>query len=262
MALTDYFDAADVLASLSWVSMSQKARVAKLASLYLDKEDFIRRKHRNYEGPNTSTVGLFMRSLYKPPRGMGGVTIASILEAIPAHREKRKERKSGPHSRWYWPNPTNDYERRTRISERRNAVAAARYGIIVRNYNSEVTDRDRVHCISITRLGGCVAIFDRGGRKMRPRVYLRNPAGKEKVVVLDIPIDKASTVTNILLRIAPQKALRGMFDGKPVCLNFDAEGFDVGRETVPWRNVLKVYSGREAVRATEGEPKIDCELRV
>ena len=253
MALADHYDEADILASLSWVGMPQKARVAKLANLYLDHENTIRRRHRNYEGATYGVVSLFVKSYYKPARGLGSVTYNSVIAEIPRQRKVREERKDNP--QWSWPAPGNTpMTKRRAISARRDKVAAGRYGIVTTDWNDNVVQAD-LHCTAISRIADCTVIVDGGYRKAKPRVYLRNRKNEVKVIVLDMSYQGKFSITSALSRLAPKMALRGAFGGSTVTLDFEGEGFRVDGKLFPWRNVLKVYHGAEAAMSTPGCPE-------
>ena len=251
MALADHFDEADILASLSWVGMTQEARVAKLASLYLDNEREIRDQHRSYKGPTMGVVSLFVKSYFKPAHGLGVVIYESVIAEIPKQRKLRDERKANP--RWHWPVDDPRFKKR-RLAVRRAAVARTRYGVRIKCYDDKWEVGD-INCTAITTINGCLMLIDRGARKVQPRIYLRNPEGSVKVIVLDITRQDQFSATAALLRLAPKAALRGMFGGKPITLDFEGEGFLVNGESIPWRNVRKVYNGSEQAMLTEGTPE-------
>ncbi len=71
MALSDHYEEAEVLYSFSWISMTNEARIARLANLYLDNEDDMESNHARYEGPTLGCVRFFVKSCYSPPRGLG-----------------------------------------------------------------------------------------------------------------------------------------------------------------------------------------------
>lgn len=234
MALADHFIRADVLESLSWMGLSQEARVAKLAHLYLEREDSISYNSRRYEGPTKNTVGLLMRSMFQPPRGLGKHTVEMTLKEIERQRSLRRDRKQRPPEK----------PRKPSIRERRNTLASRLY----------VINDCQPNVVGVTSINDCFLALDGGGYYTNPRVYLKHkPTNRVKVVVLDRNA-KATSITNILVRMAPKKALRGMFGGKPITLDFEGEGFLVNGELVPWRNVVKIYRGRDEVRNTDARP--------
>lgn len=250
MTLADHFDEADVLHTLSWVGMSLKARIAKLAKLYLDREDDIRYAHRNYGGPTLGTVRIFIKSLYTPPRGQGKVTYEGVLAEIPRQRACRKERaKRQP---WVWTKPKK--------KERRNAVAAAVMSVwTIDRWDNKKKIQVNPNCVGITQLAGCRLIVDGGTSSYhhevttQPRIFVRHLAtGRSKVVVVEGK--SVSSVTQMLTRIAPKDALRGAFGGKNITFDYDGEGFLVDGELVPWRNIRKVYPGEKAHK-TKASPK-------
>jgi hypothetical protein len=75
------------------------------------------------------------------------------------------------------------------------------------------------------------------------------------VVVLDMTVQSNFSITNALLRLAPKKVLRGLFDGGNIKLDFEGEGFFVDGKSVPWRNVRKVYNGPKRAMQTRGTPE-------
>ena len=254
MALRDHYDEADVLASFSWVAMTEKARVAGLAKLYLDEEVKIESRSRSYNCPTKGTVGLFIRSLYAPPRGTIGPTTDAVLVEIQKQRLVRLERKKN--RPWVAPTPFSEhqgYARKDALKKRMNRLAKRRYRTCSRHYKAAAPSYSDPAVVGITTVADCLLIVDDAAYNTQPRVYLKHkPTGKEKLVVLDgQPVGE---ITNALLRMAPERALRGMFGGKPITLDFEGEGFLVDGETYPWRNVLKVYRGRKAMRKTAANP--------
>jgi hypothetical protein len=247
MALADHYGEADVLDTLSWVGMTMEARIAKLANLYLDRESDMRHAHRNYEGPTSGTVRYFVKSVYVPPRGQQGITVKGVLAAIPKQRAVRNERRK--HPTWTW-------ERGTK-KERRNAVAASLYTIWCEpRWNRKgPKEKQDPNCVGITRLVGArvTLIVEGGGYRHQPRIYMKHHAtGQTKIVVMEG--DNVRGITGALQRIAPKAALRGMYDGAPIILNFEGEGFIVNGKLVPWRNVRRIY-GKKKAHKMPGNPK-------
>lgn len=255
MALRDYYDTADVLASLSWITMSERARVAGLANLYLNEEATIKSRSRSYNGPSKGTVGLFIKSLYAPPRGAIGPTIDAVLMEIQRQRLVRLERKKN--RPWIATMPFSEHEgyaRKAALKKRMNRLARRRYRTCSRSFMNDAPSYSDPMVVGITTVADCLLIVDASAYNTQPRVYLKHKStGKEKLVVLD-GRDPAE-ITDAMLRMAPERALRGMFEGKPITLDFAGEGFLVDGETQPWRNVLKVYRGRKALRKTAACPE-------
>ena len=226
--------------------MTIEARISNLASLYLDRESDMRCAHRNYEGPTAGTVRYFVKSVFVPPRGEQGLTVKGVLVAIPQQRVVRDERKK--HRPWTW-------ERGTK-GERRNAVAAHLYTIWCEprwGRKGDAKEKQDLNCIGITQMAGVTLIIEGGGYRHQPRIYMRSiKTGKVKIVVMEGGNVKG--VTGALQRIAPRAALRGMYDGVPITLNFKAEAFNVGGDIVPWRKVQRIYTKAKAHKMM-GDPK-------
>jgi len=244
MALADHYDNADVLDTLSWVALSVEARIAKLTSLYIHKEDVMVDAHRNYEGPTLGTVRVFVKSVYDPPRGQGMMTYKGVLNAIPVQKKCQEARSRRPS--WTW--------KRSTKQDRRNAVAAAVMTVWGRCYNNKKI-KVEPNCVGITQIAGCRLIII-GGTGYRPtaqpRFLVRHLAtGQSKVVVVDgKPL---SNVTQLLTRLAPRGVLRGCFEGKSITFDY-AGGFIIDGELVPWRNIRGIYPASKAHK-TVGEPK-------
>lgn len=254
MALRDHYNEADVLASFSWVAMTERARVAGLAKLYLDEEGKIESRSRNYNCPTKGTVGLFIRSLYAPPRGTIGPTTDAVLVEIQKQRLVRLERrKNRP---WAAPMPFSEhqgYARKDALNKRMNSLARRRYRTCSRDYKADAPTYSNPSVVAVTTVADCLMIVDGGGYNIKPRVYLKHkPTGKEKLVV--IAGKSPAEAADALLRMAPERALMGMFSGKLITLDFAGEGFLMDGETYPWRNVLKAYRGRKALRKTAASP--------
>jgi len=243
MAFADHFDEAGVLDSLSWLRISTKGIIAKLASLYIKNEDNIESAHRNYQGPTLGTVRVFVRSFYTPPRGMGQLTYEGVLAEIPRQKKIIEER-----AKW------RPWEFKTpKLSKRRELIARSRYTIWGKERWGSKRTKLGPNPVGITQLGGCRLILDGGTYDHKVRVYARKLSTNEvKVIVLSG--DRLKSTTGILTRMAPKAALRGMFDGEPVRFDFDAEAFEVGGELKPWENVIKVYRGAKAAHKTEAHP--------
>ncbi|MEO2164470.1 MAG: hypothetical protein ABGY29_18320, partial [bacterium] len=185
-------------------------------------------------------------SVYVPPRGQQGITVKGVLAAIPSQRTVRNEREK--HQPWTWEKGTK--------STRRNAVAAHLYSI----WNAprwgrrgDKKEKQDPNCVAISQVAGVTLILDGGGYRHQPRVYMKHKAtGKTKIVVLNG--DNLSGITGVLTRLAPKKALRGAFEGTPLVLDFEGEGFFVGGVLIPWRNVRRLYTKKKAHKQ-DGDPK-------
>ena len=236
MALADHYAEADVLDTLSWVGMSLEARLAKLASLYLDRENDMRSAHRKYKGPTKGTVRFFVKSVFVPPRGEGALTIDGVLEAISTQRACREEREK--HPTWTW--------ERDSIRERRNAVARHLYTIWGEvSWRTNKKEKKAPNCVSITTIAEVRLIVDGGDYGVQPRIYMRHiESGEAKIVVLEGGTLKS--VTTALTRLAPKQALRAAFAGTPMRLDFKSESFEIEGELYPWRKVQRIYPERKA----------------
>ena len=241
MALKYAFDNATILESMGWMGLPYRVRIAKTAALYRNKEAYIRRNHRNYRGPTVSTVKLFVKSLYTPPRGEGQSTYIDVICEIAKQKDTRKQREA--RQPWTWSKPTNNV--------RRNEVAKNHYTIWSPGYGGK-EEKQSYNCIAIGRVGGIVLMVDGGGYYSHPRLYLRSPEGEVKVVVIDAK-ERPKGITGALTRLAPVNCLRGAFEGASISLDFDAEAFRVNGKLMPWRNVLKVYRGKLAAHNTKAK---------
>lgn len=233
MPLADYYDEADVLDTLSWVDMTIPARIAKLANLYVIREDDMRHNHNRYEGATLGTVRLFVRSVYMPPRGQGAITYEGVLAAIPAQRRTREERERKPKP-FVW--------KQKKLSQRRDAVAAARMSVWVIPRWEKKKRKHRLRCVGIGSIAGCRLIVLKGddsNPKVLPRVHIQNLATGEAMVVV-VEGNPVTTFTNMLLRLSPKGVLRGMFSGRSITLDFGG-GWQIDGEFVPWRNVRGIY---------------------
>lgn len=247
MALADHFKEADVLESLSWMGIPHKVRVAKLAHIFLEKESFIRKESRTYDGPSTSNVRLLIKSLFTPPRGTQKRTIDDTLAEIKRQRELRQERAE---NRPYKPERalsqiTNVYRRQNRLKERMNAVARTRYKTVYRERNhrskQDVIKRSTPSVIGMGRIGDVMMIVDQGDYYSLARIYMEHkPTGRGKVVVLDI--DKIKDFDAALIHIAPKVSMRAMFAGARMMLDFENDGFLVNGETIPYKGVVRIYT--------------------
>lgn len=245
MALADHFDDASALSSLSWVSLPTNVRIIKFAVAYLEKEDFIIKHSRDYYAPTKNTVKLLIRSLYVPVRGTISMTVDQTLAAIQRIKAVRTERaKNRPYVR-----------KQLNLTTRRNAAAKRRFRIRRRDEYSKTEKWAKVshNCVGITEIAGCLMIVDGGTYNSKPRIYLRSKTtGAERVIVLNG--DRPSNIVSALLLLCPVAPLRAMFDGNPIKLDIEGEGFTVGGKLVPWANVRKIYRG-SSCRQTLGEPK-------
>lgn len=245
MALADHFDEADVLDTLSWVNLSFKARVARLANLYLDKEEDIVDAHRNYKGPTLGTVRVFVKSIYSPPRGQGGVTFQAVLKEIPGQLKIREERSK--YRPW-------TFKKQKSLEKRRNKVARHLYTIWKKKRwgSRGEEEKQNPNCVAITRLGECKLVVDGGGYHSKARIYIRHIAtGKVKIVVVQGG-NTTKSVSWTLMRLVPQAYRTAIFGGQTIHLDFEGSGFIINGEPVPWK-ALKVYSGKQAHK-TQGEP--------
>ena len=240
MALRDEFLRADILDSLSWVSMTLDARVGKLANLYLKHENEIDGASRRYEGPTYHTVGVFVRSLLTPARGEGKLTYERVLEAIPRQRKIQEDRAEALKGAWT----------KHSVRKRRNAVSERRFTIWSSNYRGKY--KESHNCVGITKFAGNTLIVDAGDYSTSPRIWMLNRATKEeKVVVLEG--SSVKSINNAILRLTPKTALRGALSGTPIRFDFGAEAFEIDGKLVPWSKVRKVYCG-EQVHHTEARP--------
>jgi len=237
MVFADHFDEADVLDTLAWVMLTLEARSARLAALYLDNETDVEYAHRNYEGPTLGIVRVFVKSIYDPPRGQGGITYQRVLQEIPKQRKVREERSK--YKPWTF--------KVRKIQKRRNRIAKRLYTVWKKcRWNNKEKEKQTNNCIAISRLGGCKLVVDGGSYYHKARIYIRHLAtGKVKVVVLKGSENKVYTLGEALMRMAPKAAVRGMFDGVPITLDFKGGGFLVNGEVVVWRAV-KTYPGSKA----------------
>ena len=245
MALSDHYDEADVLDTLSWVILDIPARIKRLANLYLANEDDMRDAHRKYAGPTKGTVRFFVKSVYMPPRGQGALTVEGVLAEIPRQRAIQEERaKRQP---WTW--------EKLRLRERRNNVAKYLYSIWCKpRWGDKKKERGDINCVGITTVAGVKLVVDRGGYRVQPRLYMRQIAtNKVKVVVLEGA--NVDTIYEALTRLAPQEALLGSLDGKPLTLDFEDQGFLMEGWVHPWENVQRVYIGKKQAHRTWGNPK-------
>lgn len=253
MALKDYYDEAQPLDSFSWIAMPEQVRIHKLARLYCAEEDKIERRSRNYCGPTTGSVGMFIKSLYKPPRGSIGPTTKSVLVAVVAQKAKRALRARNP--QWsYGERPTSHgqgHAAKRWLQSRMNRISERRFGITERQSYSDEPKIASHNCVGITSMGNCLVIVDGGSWGTLPRVYIRDRVtGDASVYVLDG--DRCATVTDALTRMAPKNVLRRIFDGSTCRLTSEG-GFDLNGKLIPFRGIRKVYTG-EDIKATDGKP--------
>lgn len=243
MALADYYEEAEALDTFSWVAMPDKIRDAKLAHMYIKEERLIRSRSRNYAGPTTGTVKLFVRSLYSPPRGAIGSTVANVMAEIERQKAIRKRRMENRPYKW----------KKLCKSVRKNAMAANYYTIWGTNHRKEKEEKSRC-CVAVGRIGGTLLLVDKGGYSTPlPRIYMRSPSGKVRVVVVEG--DQLKSMTSALTRLAPKRVLRSIFDGEKVKLNADDCGFEMGGKFYPWRNVRRIYKGQSRAHQTQSRPK-------
>lgn len=240
MALRDEFNAADVLDSLSWAGLPFKDQVAKLTNGYLRTEGKIRRASRDYCGPTTGTVGIFIKSKFKPAHGKGKATTEAVIRAIPSQREVRDKRAAN--IPWVWSERTD--------RQRKSDIAGTRYTVWKKNWRSDPKKKQSPCVVGFGRIGDCFMIVDSGGYGTKGRVYIRhNPTNRVKVVVLKG--DSLKSITSAMLRMSPKKALRAVFaGGDPLRFDFKGEGFQVNGALVPWRNVIAIYNGKQEAHQT------------
>lgn len=234
MVFADHFDEAEILETLSWIGMTLKARCAKLASLYLDNESNIENAHRNYNGPTLGCVRVFVKSVYMPTRGEGGITFEGTLSLIAGQRKIRDNRSA--YRPWTF--------KTRKLNKRRHRISKQIYTIWTKRYGQpEKVDNN---CITMTRMAGCVAILDGGGYRHKARVYLRSlSTGEIKIVVLQGTSNSVNSLPWALMRMLPQEYRCLLFDGVSSQLDFEKNGFVIQGEIVPWRAV-KVYTGDDA----------------
>jgi hypothetical protein len=243
MSYADNFENADVLHTLSWLDMPEKVRTAKLAHLYLENEREIRSYSRKYRGPTTGTVKPFIKSHFVPPRGQLGPTINGVIEEIDRQRKTRERRRE--HRPFVWRKP----EKRSRIK----ALAANRYAIWSENWRGTKSE-EWLNPVQVGAIGDVFMIVDKGTYSTKPRIYMQHrPTGEVKVVVVEG--GELKGITQAMTRISPKKALRAMFNGSSLQLDFLNEGFLVDGTFGPWRNVIKIYHGKEAALQTMKNPK-------
>jgi hypothetical protein len=246
MAFADHFNTADPLESLSWVAMPDSTRTEKLAYLYRKGERNIRYAHRNYDGPTTGTVKVFVRTLYEPPRGKIGATTKEVLAAVIRQKAKAEKRSKNP-----------PYKRpKLCPKKRRDALARHKYATIEKDYSGE-SKRMGYNCIALSVISNILIMVDRGGYSAPPRVYMEDKRSRTaKVAVLDARTDDVKSLSDALTLMSPNRAVRAMFGGASIALDFRREGFNVDGELVPWANILKVYRGDEVFRM-KSKPKKD-----
>lgn len=240
MAIADVYKPADVLESLGWMGLSHRVRVAKAANLYLEDEDKIDRKSRNYDGPTKSIVSLFVKSLFKPPRGLGTQTVKDMMSEIEKQRKIRKERADNRPYRPRTKAPERKHHAyRSWITGRLNAIARTRYKTLARDYDKKLHRRKHV-AVGIGMVGDTLLLVDKGDHRSLSRIYMKHkPTGREKVVVLE---QEVKDFMGGLMMIAPEVSMRAMFAGQTITFDFDSEGFLVDGKTQPWRNVRRVYT--------------------
>lgn len=252
MALAHHYKEADLLESIGWMGLSHEVRVKRVAGLYLKDEHNIRRHSQNYEGPTKGTVGLFVKSLFKPPHGLGSKTIKDTLNEIRRQRVIRDKRKKNQPYKPVKP-PKSKYGVEARIKERRNNLARSRYSTIVKNYSGKKVKASPV-VVGIGMVNDTLLIVDRGGHRALSRIYMKHkPTGRELVAVLEKDI---SSFMEGLTHIAPEISLRAMFGGQVITLDFEGRGFLVDGNLVPWRGIRRVYTQkRDGVIRTLGRPE-------
>jgi hypothetical protein len=244
MAYLDHFKVANVLDTFSWLGMPEHAQIKRLANLYLKDERTLINHHRNYKGPNTNTVTPFVKSLFQPPRGRLRPIVESVVAEIEKQRKIRSRREENPPFVW----------KRATLVDRREAVAAARFSIWTK-FHSYKARKEAPNCCAVARVGDVLLIVSKGTYNVQPRIYMRHkPTGKVKVVVLEG--EQVKSLTDALIRLSPKTALRGMFSGVPISLDLFEEGFWVGEQLFPWRNVCKVYNGPKSAHKTRGKPQV------
>ena len=246
MALSDHYDEAEVLDTLSWVDLTTEARIARLAVLYIDNEREMIRNHNRYDGPTLGCVRIFVKSVYVPPRGQGQATYEGVLKMIPKIKKTREARAKSP--RWAWKTPS--------LQGRRNAVARARMTVWTHDrWDEKKKSAADITCIGITQIGGCRIIALKGhdsSPRRLPRFWVQDLAtGDAHVVVVEGK--QITNITQLLCRIAPTGTLRGAFDGKSITFLFGG-GWLVDGEFQPWQRIRGIYPKSMAHR-TKGDPK-------
>ena len=244
MALEHRYTTAETLDSLSWVAFPEGARNSKLVHLYLKEEHKIKDYCRKYKRPTTRTVTIFIKSLYHPPRGAIRDTVEAVMEEIERQRGiKLKRKKFAP---WVQEDP-NTAERRARVARRR-------YTVWDTNWNGK-KNKEPHYCTgigSVSNVSLMVDSYNYGNRCAR--IYMRDKATNNiKVVVLDVTSKLG--LSDALLKLAPKGAIRSIFGGASIKLDFEQEGFMVNGELMPWQRVCKVYRGRKAAHEMMTQPK-------
>ena len=239
MALADHYEEADVLTSLGWMGLSHEVRVRKVASLFLADEREIDRNSRTYTGPSTSNVGVLVKSLFKPPRGLGTKTITDTINEIGRQRAIKDARKKIAPSPPLKPLSCLDgYAARSCVKRRMSDLAESRYSTVAADYDGR-EQLQRPAAVGVGVVGDTFLLVDEGGHRAKTRIYMRHrPTNQEKVVVLQKDVRE---FTAALMAIAPKVSMRAMFSGQVISLDFEGEGFIVGDKLVPWLNVCRVY---------------------
>jgi hypothetical protein len=246
MALTDHFGEANLLDSVMWAGMTLDARIAKLSNLYIKNEDKIRRAHRNYKGPTPGTIKVFVKSYCSLPRGTAQDTYKRIMATIPVQRKIIEERQQ--HQPWTFT--------KKKVKDRMQSLSRRRYTIWSVSWNRK-KEKQMNNPVEMGQVSDVRLIIDGGSYNHHARAWMRHlPTGRVKIVVLKNE-DRSESITSFLSALAPVEALRGMFSGEPIKLDFDGEGFWVKGKLIPWRNVGKVYKqDKQGLKpiVTDGHP--------
>ena len=260
MALADQFEEAQLLDALAWMAYSHKARVAKLANIFLQKENFISKESRNYSGPSTSNVKILIRSLFIPPRGTQQQTITDTITEIGRQRKIREARAANrPYQHPKRPPGNQPYRVERWVKGRMSAVAECRYKTLRRVQDYDTKQHKNVHCspviVALCRIGDCLVMVDTGNHYSNSRIYLKHrPTGREKVIVLTK--DSITNFDDAMLHIAPKVSIRAMFAGSSLVLDFDGDGFLVDGVSHPYKGVIRVYTRKhDGVIKTWAKPK-------
>lgn len=237
MAVIDAFPPADLLAGMGWMGLDRKVRLSMIAHSYIGHEQKIESETREYDGPTKRIAMTYLKYYYKPVRGTISMEAEMLVAEIKRQKALREMRKA---------NRPYKHVKLT-VAKRRKAFSRKCYRTFRPDYHGKLKPSD-TDPVEVGRIGEHITfVADQGGYYAYPRLYLRNnKTGRHKCVVIEAERDIAKTLTSlgmVLMFIGPKLAVRAMFDGKPVVLDFDGEGFVVEGKTLPWRNVAKVYRG-------------------
>lgn len=235
MALADHYEKADILESLSWTAMSEKARIAKLAAGFVREESNIKNRCRRYEGPSLNSINVYVKSLYVAPRGQAKPLNESVLREVIRQKKIREKRRGN--RPWVWPAMPakgNGYAYNSAMQDRRNAVAATKYKVGGGDYTLTP------NCTALTRIGDYLILIDSRDYNKAARIYFER--GKmRRVVVLKHDPSAQDKPTMVLLSLASRQVHAALLMGGRITLNVEREGFDVDGVLHPWVEVRKVY---------------------